>query len=97
MLGEACRSWGLTQTEIGHYVVHPGGAKVLTAYSESLGLINGELADAEGVLEHYGNMSSASVFFVLEQFLANSAADNRYGVMLGLGPGFSAEQVLFRW
>lgn len=97
LLGEACHKWGLPQTEIKNYIVHPGGAKVLEAYSESLGLINGELAEAKDVLEHYGNMSSASAFFVLEQFLANTAANDSYGVMLALGPGFSAEQVLFRW
>ncbi|MGI6091502.1 MAG: stilbene synthase [Veillonellaceae bacterium] len=97
LLDEACSCWGLTQAEINHYIVHPGGAKVLTAYNESLGLINGELAEAEDILKHYGNMSSASVFFVLEQFLANTSANNSYGVMLALGPGFSAEQVLFRW
>lgn len=97
LLSEACLGWRVERSELHHFIVHPGGAKVLAAYSDSLGLNHGELLQAESVLKQYGNMSSASVFFVLEQFLAATPASNNYGVMLGLGPGFSAEQVLFRW
>jgi alkylresorcinol/alkylpyrone synthase len=42
-------------------------------------------------------MSSASVLFVLEHFLAHQLPTGDYGVMLALGPGFSAEKVLFQW
>lgn len=97
LLAEACDEWGIEQKQLRHYVVHPGGAKVLTAYSESLGLIPGKLSVAQEILENYGNMSSASVFFVLEEHINNTCATNDYGVMLALGPGFSAEQVLFKW
>jgi alkylresorcinol/alkylpyrone synthase len=69
----------------------------LTAYAESLGLSPDQLAPAYHILDAYGNMSSASVLFVLEHFLATTPPSAEYGVMLALGPGFSAEQVLFRW
>lgn len=92
----ARREWGLAE-DIVHYVVHPGGAKVLAAYAESLGLPAAKLATAYEALAEYGNMSSASVLFVLEKFLAATPPGGDYGVMLALGPGFSAEQVLFRW
>jgi alkylresorcinol/alkylpyrone synthase len=82
---------------VGHYVAHPGGAKVLAAYAESLGLTRGELAHAYDVSQNYGNMSSVTVLFVLERFLASQAPTGDYGVMMALGPGFSAEQVLFKW
>ena len=55
------------------------------------------LADAFETLGRYGNMSSASVLFVLKQYLQNHSASQDYGLLLALGPGFSAEQVLFRW
>ncbi|MDD4600347.1 Alpha-pyrone synthesis polyketide synthase-like Pks11 [bioreactor metagenome] len=97
LVGEACQRWGVSRSQLCHYIVHPGGAKVLEAYHDSLSLLNGQLAEAEKVLEGYGNMSSASIFFVLEEFLARTAAADRYAVMLALGPGFSAEQVLLRW
>ncbi len=93
----ACRRWGITRQDLAHYIVHPGGAKVLAAYADSLGLSAVTLATAYEVLAEYGNMSSASVLFVLERFLRATPPAGRYGVMLSLGPGFSAEQVLFRW
>ncbi len=93
----ACRRWGLARQDLSYYIVHPGGAKVLDAYADSLGLPAAALADAYHVLAEYGNMSSASVLFVLEKFLQAATPAGRYGVMLSLGPGFSAEQVLFRW
>lgn len=97
LLAEACDEWGIEQKQLYHYVVHPGGAKVLAAYSESLSLIPGKLSAAQEILENYGNMSSASVFFVLEEHIKNTGSTSDYGVMLALGPGFSAEQVLFKW
>jgi len=93
----ACRAWGIARADLAHYVVHPGGAKVLDAYAESLGLPAAALAPAYEVLAGYGNMSSASVLFVLERFMHATPPRDAYGVMLALGPGFSAEQVLFRW
>jgi alkylresorcinol/alkylpyrone synthase len=97
LIVDACRKWDIDPTRIRHYVVHPGGAKVLSAYSESLGLPANNLESAYEVLGDYGNMSSASVLFVLERFLAATPPSGDYGLMLALGPGFSAEQVLFRW
>ncbi len=97
LLNSACGKWNIKQEEIVHYVVHPGGAKVLSAYSESLGLANNKLTDAYDVLADFGNMSSASVLFVLNRFMAQTPLTGNYGVMLALGPGFSAEQVLFKW
>ena len=93
----ACTKWNIDQNNIVHYVAHPGGAKVLSAYRESLGLTNDKLTYAYDILASNGNMSSASVLFVLEKFMAETAPSNDYGVMLALGPGFSAEQVLFQW
>ena len=97
LLNEACAKWNINQEDIVHYVVHPGGAKVLSAYSESLGLARDQLTYGYDILANYGNMSSASVLFVLEKFMAKTPPTGNYGVMLALGPGFSAEQVLFKW
>ena len=78
-------------------MAHPGGVKVIEAYTECLGLPPEKFATAYDVLKNFGNMSSVSVLFVLEQFLRLEPPDEKYGVMLALGPGFSSEQVLFRW
>lgn len=94
---KACDEWGVAPDMLHHYVAHPGGAKVLAAYIDSLRLSASDFRYAYEVLSCYGNMSSASVLFVLERFLLNQSPTGDYGVMLSLGPGFSAEQVLFRW
>jgi len=97
VLEGACAKWKIDREDIIHYVVHPGGAKVLSAYNESLGLVKDKLTYAYDILAAYGNMSSSSVLFVLEKFIAETPPTGDYGVMLALGPGFSAEQVLFQW
>lgn len=97
LTGKACESWDIDIASVQHYVVHPGGAKVLDAYAGSLKLSLDKLEHAYRVLASYGNMSSVSVLFVLESFLADTQPTGQYGLMLALGPGFSAEQVLFRW
>ncbi|NKB56830.1 MAG: type III polyketide synthase [Alphaproteobacteria bacterium] len=79
---------GLSLAAIDHIVPHPGGAKVLSAMTEALGLPPDALRHAREVLRDFGNMSAATVFFVLELFLADDAT----GLLLlsALGPGFTA-------
>src|ERR687886_2767858 len=94
---EACKMHDLAPEDIQHLVVHPGGVKVLEAYEEALGLEPGTLVLSREILREYGNMSSASVLFVLERFLESyPAGSGEYGSISALGPGFSAEHVLFR-
>jgi alkylresorcinol/alkylpyrone synthase len=79
--------------DIDRFVCHPGGPKVLDAFETVFGLQPGALEEARGVLRDYGNMSAASVLFVLERMLARSrAADEAWGraLMIALGPGFTA-------
>jgi len=88
----------LTQADVRHWVLHSAGNRVLERAERQLGFANDELAAARTVLRHYGNMSSATVLFVLNEVLnsANPQA-NDWGVMVALGPGFAAEGALLRW
>jgi alkylresorcinol/alkylpyrone synthase len=79
---------GLQLADIDHFICHPGGAKVLTALEEAFELGAGALADARGVLRDYGNMSAATVLFVLERALRAGIAGRL--LMTTLGPGFTA-------
>jgi len=97
ILRNACLTWGILEEKICHYIMHPGGAKVLSAYRDSLGLCEEDLTHAYEILRCYGNMSSASVLFVLAKYLKDTTPKGAYGLMLALGPGFSAEQVLIKW
>ncbi|MEX2009253.1 MAG: 3-oxoacyl-[acyl-carrier-protein] synthase III C-terminal domain-containing protein, partial [Dongiaceae bacterium] len=79
---------GLTLADIDRLVCHPGGAKVLDALEQTFGQTRGTMTEARSVLRDYGNMSAATVLFVLERALANGA-DGRL-LLSALGPGFTA-------
>jgi alkylresorcinol/alkylpyrone synthase len=82
------RQHGREFADIDHIVPHPGGAKVLSAMASSLNIGDDALLHARGVLRDFGNMSAASVFFVLERCLA-AGAEGRF-LLSALGPGFTA-------
>jgi predicted naringenin-chalcone synthase len=89
---------GLGQSDIRFWVVHPGGSKVLDTLQKRLGLTDADLRFARTVLWNYGNMSSPTVMFVLED--VSRTGDPRpgdWGVMTALGPGMAAEAALLRW
>jgi len=80
---------GLELDDIGEFLCHPGGAKVLVAIEEALELPQGSLNHSREVLRDYGNMSAATVMFVLERALGNGGLPRR-SLMTSLGPGFTA-------
>lgn len=82
----------LSLPDITSFIFHPGGKKVLAAYEEALGVEGDFLRTSRQVMKEYGNMSSATVLYVLERFL--SEYEEGYGLMLAMGPGFSTEMVL---
>jgi alkylresorcinol/alkylpyrone synthase len=90
-LGEAVDGFlasnGLNRGDIDRIVPHPGGAKVIAALERTFDLAPGALDDAREVLRRYGNMSAASVLFVLERALSGPAGRI---LMTSLGPGFTA-------
>ena len=79
---------GLQRSDIDEVVPHPGGIKVVTALEDTLELPTGTLSDARDVLREFGNMSAATVFFVLQRSLARPASGRR--MLSALGPGFTA-------
>lgn len=88
----------LTRRHIGRYVCHAGGPRVLEAFEEALELPEAALAPTWRCLKEVGNLSSASVLFVLEDILRGPRPEaGTFGLMLALGPGFCAELVLLRW
>ena len=86
---------GLARSDVEWWVCHPGGPKVLQALEESLGLSSGETSLTWESLDRIGNLSSASVLFVLEDTLAlRPPRPGSYGLLMALGPGFALEMVL---
>ncbi|MBO8164399.1 MAG: type III polyketide synthase [Brevibacillus sp.] len=86
----------LSLTQISRYIPHPGGAKVISAYRETLDLPADATREAEEVLAKCGNMSSATVLYVLERSLMRPWNAGEYGLLTALGPGFSSEVVILR-
>ena len=78
---------GLKTTDIGRFICHPGGAKVVDALEQSLGLVEQSLDHERAILETHGNMSAPTVLFVLERALA--AGLPARSAMLAMGPGFT--------
>lgn len=89
---EALAAHGWRRRQVQTFVVHPGGVKVLAAYEEALGLPDGALDTSRRVLRSHGNMSSATVLFVLEEALKDAPTGR--ALLSAMGPGFSAEHVL---
>ena len=77
----------LALSHIDSFVCHPGGAKVIDALEQAFGLPAGGLEHTRSVLRDYGNMSAATVMFVLERALGDGA---RRHLLSSLGPGFTA-------
>ncbi|GEM46490.1 type III polyketide synthase [Deinococcus cellulosilyticus] len=94
-LQNACEAHGLERKDLKHHVLHPGGVKVIEAYSEVTGVCMKHLDATLWVLRHFGNMSSPSVLFVLKKYLESPLRPG-CGILTAMGPGFCAEHVLFR-
>ncbi|AKN17188.1 chalcone synthase [Mycobacterium haemophilum DSM 44634] len=88
---------GLTTTDIGAWVTHPGGPKIIDAITETLDLPPQALELTWRSLGEIGNLSSASVLHVLRDTIAKPPPSDSPGLMIAMGPGFCSELVLLRW
>jgi alkylresorcinol/alkylpyrone synthase len=88
----------LTPQEMTAYLLHPGGQKLLMCVEEELGLRRSHTEFSWDVLRDYGNMSSATILFILQEWLTKRQMNpGDYGLMAGFGPGFSSELLLLQW
>lgn len=87
----------LTITDIDHLIFHPGGKKILQTVEELFSDLGKNIDDTKEVLRLYGNMSSATVLYVLERFMESNPSKGEKGLMLSFGPGFSAQRVLLQF
>ena len=85
---------GCTRRDITHWAVHPGGRTILDAVRDGLQLGEEKMMPARTVLREYGNMSSATVMFVLKEMLIGDQSGE--GCAIAFGPGLSVESMRFR-
>jgi predicted naringenin-chalcone synthase len=88
---------GIGIADVNHLIFHPGGKKIVLTVEELFGAMGKNIDDTKEVLRLYGNMSSATVLYVLERFMDRGVNSGEYGLMLSFGPGFSAQRVLLKW
>lgn len=86
---------GLATGNVGAWIAHPGGPRVLEAFERGLGLDRASLEPSWRSLDAVGNLSSASVLHVLHDEFAQEAGTT--GVLLAVGPGVTSESLLLRW
>ncbi len=91
-------SQGLKKEDVAFWVLHSAGRRVIEQAVKLLDLSEEDVAASRAVLRRYGNMSSATVVFVLEELLRRAQpVPGDWGVMIALGPGFAAEGALLSW
>ncbi len=84
--------------DVRFWAVHPGSGKILDHVQERLGLEKQQLDFSRRVLCNYGNMSSPTIFFVLDEIARHGHPQpGDYGVMMAFGPGLTLEMALVRW
>jgi len=88
---------GKTIQDVDHLIFHPGGKKIVQTVEELFGGLGKNIDDTKEVLKLYGNMSSATVLYVLERFMDRKPEKGSLGLMLSFGPGFSAQRVLLEF
>ena len=97
MIAELLDPEGLTLKDIDHFIIHPGGKKIL----HNIGLVlaaHGKSVDtSKSVLRDCGNLSSATVLFILKRFMDQPVKAGDRGLLLGIGPGLTACSVLLEW
>ena len=89
---------GLGAESIHHWILHSGGRKVIDSLKKELDLSDAQVRHSKCVLKDFGNMSSPTVLFVLQETLQKSAPQpGERGIMLAMGPGLAVEAALLSW
>ncbi len=91
------KSNNLQTSDLKHFLLHPGGTKIINEFESSLGLNGTSTKYSKNVLQKYGNMSSPTVIYVISEFLSSGEYEKGdLGLIASLGPGFSSEVLLFQ-
>ena len=89
---------GLRREDISAFLLHPGGQRLLSFMQEELGLTRSDTEISWDILRRYGNLSSASVLFILNEWQVQKVMPSgSYGLLMAFGPGFTAEMLLLQW
>jgi predicted naringenin-chalcone synthase len=96
VVADLLSSQGLKTDDIKHWAFHTGGEKIINAMRDEIGIPEERLRATREVLAQYGNMSSPTVWFVLDEILQNGISAGEWCVMVAFGAGLSAHACLLR-
>jgi len=97
MIGKLLRESGCTGEEFRHFAIHPGGPRILETVEQVMGLNREDNRWAYEILRDYGNMSSATLFFVLHRLIGHeNSSDGDLIYAAAFGPGLTCESALLR-
>ena len=101
-LGELADSFldaaGLDRTEVDHWIVHPGGRRIIDCVQSALALTEEDVAVSRDVLANHGNIGTPSIFYVLHQTIEQrEPAAGERGLMVTVGPGITVGLMLLQW
>lgn len=96
VVADLLSSQGLQTADIRHWALHTGGEKIINAVRDEIGIPEEQLRATRTILAEYGNMSSPTVWFVLEELQRNSIVAGEWCVMVAYGAGLSAHACLLR-
>ena len=89
---------GLKRGDVSAFLLHPGGQKLLSFMEAELELTRADTEISWDVLRRFGNLSSASVLFILQEWMTRREMPSEsYGLLMAFGPGFTAEMLLLQW
>ncbi|HLX11182.1 MAG TPA: 3-oxoacyl-[acyl-carrier-protein] synthase III C-terminal domain-containing protein, partial [Bacteroidota bacterium] len=98
VIGNLLDTFDLGQEDIDHWICHSGGRKVIDSIKGAMNLTDEQLRHSKCVLKNFGNMSSPTVLFVLQEALRSAKPKpGDRGVMLAMGPGLALEAALLEW
>lgn len=87
----------LSLEDVDHFLFHPGGRKILQSVDDWLAPFGKAVPLSHAVLRDHGNMSSATILYILEQALQTEHVAGETACVIGFGPGFTAQRALLRW
>jgi predicted naringenin-chalcone synthase len=96
VIADLLKSQDLRKEDISHWAMHTGGEKIINAVRDEIGIQENLLWATRKVLYEYGNMSSPTVWFVMEELMKRGISSGEWCVMLAFGAGLSVHAFLLR-
>lgn len=91
-------AYGIERAAIDHWLVHPGGRRIIESIQEALGLSREQVADSYEVLSEHGNIGTPAIFYVMKTMLDRREPEpGELGLMVTVGPGVTVGLMLLRW